>query len=542
MWRRILRDISILIIALVTTVLLITSYSAYRTVRHLSAVVAGHAANHIDSELEGFFRPISATLQIVRDWGEAGRLDHRDPVALNQLFVPMLERSRQVSSILLANSDGEEYLLLRLPDRWENRLVRADEWGTRTLSRQWQRGSSDVQESWKEKDYDPRDRPWFQGALREKEGEAHWTEPYQLFTTKEIGITTSVRWRSGDGKDYVVAFDCLLKDISSFTRSVSVGDSGTAAVLTRGGHVVGLPKDERFEDPAAIEAASLKEVGQLELPVIATLFERRSTFPDNGVSLSRYAIDGEDWWGQVRPIGAGAEFLTVIAVPEADFLQEARDERNAVLLIASLAILAAALVAKLIDRVLAGHVDRVKLGQYVLESKIGDGGMGSVYRARHAFLQRPTAVKVLYRKSADREAVARFEREVRVTSQLTHPNTVAIYDYGRTIDGDFYYAMEYLPGVTLEDLIEQAGPLPPARVIYYLRQMAASLGEAHAAGLVHRDVKPGNAMVCERGGSNDFVKVLDFGLVKDLKNLHGDEESEAGTLTGTSALHGAGDD
>jgi hypothetical protein len=155
-----------------------------------------------------------------------------------------------------------------------------------------------------------------------------------------------------------------------------------------------------------------------------------------------------------------------------------------------------------------------QLGQYTLEGKLGSGGMGTVYRARHAMLRRATAVKVLDPDKMSAAAVTRFEREVQLTGGLTHPNTVAIYDYGRTPEGLFYYAMEYLEGTTLDGLVARHGPLPEARALYLLRQVCGSLAEAHAAGLVHRDVKPANVFLTSRGGLYDFVKVLDFGLVK----------------------------
>ena len=173
------------------------------------------------------------------------------------------------------------------------------------------------------------------------------------------------------------------------------------------------------------------------------------------------------------------------------------------------------------------------LGQYTLDEKIGSGGMGWVYRARHALLRRPTAVKVLDPAKVSHLAVTRFEREVQLTSQLTNPNTVAIYDYGRTPEGVFFYAMEYLDGINLEDLVNRFGPLPEGRVVSILRQVCGSLAEAHGMGLVHCDIKPANILLCHRGGVPDFVKVLDFGLAKAVG-----AESQAGlnsadSITGT---------
>lgn len=165
------------------------------------------------------------------------------------------------------------------------------------------------------------------------------------------------------------------------------------------------------------------------------------------------------------------------------------------------------------------RIDEIKqLGQYRLLEKIGEGGMGKVYRASHALLKRQTAVKLLKPEAVNAGTVQRFEREVQLTSRLTHPNTVQVYDYGKTDAGIFYYAMEFLNGIDLAQLVELDGPVAPERVIYILKHVCLSLEEAHRIGLIHRDIKPLNIMLCELGSRYDAVKVLDFGLVKEIDN------------------------
>jgi serine/threonine-protein kinase len=194
-------------------------------------------------------------------------------------------------------------------------------------------------------------------------------------------------------------------------------------------------------------------------------------------------------------------------------------------------------VATVISRTLYGLRKEIRavrqLGQYTLQEKIGEGGMGVVYRATHAMLRRPAAIKLLSKERTTEADLARFEREVQLTSRLAHPNTVSIFDYGRTSDGVFYYAMEYLDGMDLDRLIKSEGSLEPARAIRILVSVCGALEEAHALGLVHRDIKPANIVLTERADEPDVVKVVDFGLVRSVERHQGYASEFNAALIGT---------
>jgi serine/threonine-protein kinase len=202
----------------------------------------------------------------------------------------------------------------------------------------------------------------------------------------------------------------------------------------------------------------------------------------------------------------------------------------------AIAVFAAARAVALQRRAFEAERRAEQIGQYALKRKLGEGGMGEVYLAEHALLKRPCAVKFIHPDLAANPAIAaRFAREVQAVTRLTHVNTVRVYDYGRAEDGSFYYVMEYLDGPTLEELVGETGPLPQGRVVYVLRQVCGALVEAHAAGLVHRDLKPGNVILAAMGGQRDVAKLLDFGLVQDLSADPADRLTRTGTVLGSPA-------
>jgi hypothetical protein len=348
------------------------------------------------------------------------------------------------------------------------------------------------------------------------------------------------------------------KDFTSILSVARMGESGDTYAFGKNGFLL---SDCRFEE-------QLKEIG-----LITNTPDTRSILSvqirDPGGDLTRgyqtdtalaarplttmavAAIAGEaginlegyrDYRG-VKVIGAWRwlpeyEFGVATEIGVAEAFGVLRPLRRAFWVLLAIVVLAAGMLlfSTLFIQRLKLRIDEVKqLGQYTLVEKIGEGGMGKVYKARHALLKRPTAVKLLNPDVVSPETLARFEREVQTTSQLTHPNTIEIYDYGHTPEGIFYYAMEYLPGVSLAQLIQLEGAIPPARAMYILRQICFSLKEAHNIGLIHRDIKPMNVILCSRGGQFDVVKVLDFGLVKDISSTNTPQVTAAQEITGTPA-------
>lgn len=226
--------------------------------------------------------------------------------------------------------------------------------------------------------------------------------------------------------------------------------------------------------------------------------------------------------------------LSITHQQGAELLQEQWDVVVKTVLIMGLAAASAIWGVHTINTLRSEVYQAKRLGQYHLKQLIGSGGMGEVYLAEHQLMKRPCAIKVIRpEKAGDPKVLARFEREVQATARLSHWNTIDIFDYGRADDGTFYYVMEYLPGMNLNELVRKHGPLPAGRAIYLVRQACDALQEAHDLGLVHRDIKPANIFSASRGGVCDVVKLLDFGLAKPLTGFDTAHLTAEGTITGS---------
>ncbi len=248
-----------------------------------------------------------------------------------------------------------------------------------------------------------------------------------------------------------------------------------------------------------------------------TLLASQVAAGNDGFSVSEYRnylgipVVGAWRWDKDYEVGIAIEQDFVMAY--APFLKVQRS-LGWLLSACGIALLAAALFSAWLQHRQRSAKSMREVGPYRIRELLGEGGMGRVYLAEHVLMRRPTAIKVLRADPSDPSSLTRFEREVQLACQLTHPNTISIYDFGRTTSGIFYYSMEYIQGAHLGQLLEYAGPIPAGRCIHILRQLCRALREAHQEGLVHRDIKPQNVMIGNRGGEADFIKLLDYGLVK----------------------------
>jgi eukaryotic-like serine/threonine-protein kinase len=302
------------------------------------------------------------------------------------------------------------------------------------------------------------------------------------------------------------AFASILQGNRSGTTGEAFAFDAQGAILT----------PERFGERAPLHAHVQIAVGRGE--VLEPYLNHRGA-----------EVVGAWRWLDDLGVGVAIEIAKDEAYAPLRFLQLAFGAVFGALVIAVIAALGAALsVIRLRRQMGEGR----RLGPYVLEEQIGEGGMANVYRARHNWLKRPCALKLLKPARATDEMIARFEREVQLASQLSHPNTVEIFDYGHA-SGLFYYAMEFLDGINAGELVAHQGALPVPRALHLLRQVCAGLAEAHARGIVHRDIKPENIMVCRYGGEYDFAKILDFGLVKSIADPHSRDLTRTLRILGT---------
>lgn len=373
-------------------------------------------------------------------------------------------------------------------------------------------------------------------------GQSAFIRPYSV--TDGAGVRQIGRaWvaapiRAGNGR--IVAALALGspvdKGFASLFEAARLGHSGEAMVFDAEGWLLSPSRhvEELRQRGLALRLATPAAKGDA-LSLLATRAVATRGEGGEGLLLDPYPnylgreVIGAWRWLRDHDIGVAIEIEASEAYAPLTYLQTG----FAIILLLIFAVWLSGFLAPDALAVLLRRDGRVRqMGPYRLLRQIGEGAISNVYLAQHRMLKRPAAVKVLKPQTTSDEWTARFQREVQLSSLLHHPNTITIYDYGTGPNGEFYYAMEYLEGLSLADLVERYGPVPPARTASILRQACASLWEAHSCGLVHRDIKPQNIMLCQVRGERDVVKVLDFGLVKQMS---GDQTRD---LTGVMRILG----
>jgi serine/threonine-protein kinase len=286
-------------------------------------------------------------------------------------------------------------------------------------------------------------------------------------------------------------------EFAAILSAARTGSTGEAYAFDRSGKLLSAGRFGSGTTPLAARAADAAEGALLD------------SYP----GYHGAEVIGAWRWLPEYDFGVAVEMGAAEAYAPLRYLSIAFGVVFGALVIAVFAALASALSVLRLRRELG---DGRKIGPYRLTRRIGEGGAAAIYLARHDLLKRPTAIKLLKPARMTDVMIARFEREVQLASSLSHPNTIEIFDYGSTRDGLLYYAMEYLDGMTVAEVMARGGALPVARCLHLLRQVCGALAEAHGKGIIHRDISPDNIMVCRYGGQYDFVKILDYGLVKQV--------------------------
>jgi adenylate cyclase len=400
-----LRSFVVLILVSSLTVLFLMTIRAQETEKELSEQLIKRGTLQAKEELDRFFQPVNIHALMAVRWGLAGKLDlaevvagpagkltgdqHKAVTRINTLLMPLMQLFPEMSSLQIANSRGDGFLIIRLEaGRIRNRVVSRERWGTRTL---WfdvdQEGRPQAPE-WQEVDYEPRSRAWYVGLKDVPAGEVFWTEPYLFFTTKDLGITASVKWH-GQGLEYVFAADILLTSITDFTRrdTTQLSKHSQTAVYTKDWRVVGLPRHQKFREQESVRRALLLHIDEIQIAELQAAVkvtehhkEIGKTLKESGKAIFSYESQGEIWWAGVTsyPLGKKRQLWIGILVPNNDLLEGITQLRLHILAATLVTLLAALAYSFLLARsysqpleALAAQSRRIRDLDFQADEKIG---------------------------------------------------------------------------------------------------------------------------------------------------------------------------
>lgn len=530
------------VLTIALTALLVTSLWIYTGVRGaLYELAAAHLRTLLDVQVVAVDTWISEKQLNVRRWAADPRIHD----TVDQLLaVPSAERVAacsgplrdQLVRVIDSLREGELAPALRIVDRSGNVLAARDDAlcarplapsYTTQLAPVWAGESAFIPPlSEREPGTARQRRPlvWIAAPIRDAKGQVIAALAVGKFADERFTQIFAAARVGETGEGY--AFD---------ERGRLLSESRFSSIIDHtqyGGDVDPLGVGLRLADPEAPE-----EDPQLtRLVALAVYGKATPTGPRSGEVLEPYVsyrgtpVVGAWRWLDRHGFGVAVEIADSEALAPARRLELAF---TALAMFVGVGILGLVVALLGLAGMRAEVVAARRVGNYELFEEIGQGGVARVYRARHRLLKRPTAVKIIELHQATDELLARFDREVKLCSQLMHPNTIEIFDYGRTPEGRPFYAMELLDGLTVQQIVERHGPFPAARALRVMAGVAGSLTEAHERGLVHRDVTPANVMLCRKGADYDFPKLLDFGLIKDTRTPHTRDLTRALRVLGT---------
>ena len=352
--RSLLQNLVAVILLLSGAIMATTVFGARHASRELSQALVNLAIEDTEVRLRRFFAPITQTLRVVQTWGDAGRLDFDRPAQMNSLLAPLMQQTPYISALIVADGHGREHMLLRTGAKWSSRQMWLDEWGTRVRWLEWSDSQPEPIEAWREETYDPRDRPWYRGAIQRRidaaeasetfpDATVHWTTPYTFFTVQEPGLTAARAFDAHDGTLRVVGCDVLVRDISDFTAGLQIGERGKIAVLTEDDRVIGLPNDPAFATPEQRRRALLKRADELDLPLARDAVKAFSTRPFDPSEPRLFRSGGENWWGHAKTIRLGPRRSLWIGVllPESELVADMDELRVWILGITAVVLLGA---------------------------------------------------------------------------------------------------------------------------------------------------------------------------------------------------------
>jgi serine phosphatase RsbU (regulator of sigma subunit) len=428
-YQSLLGNLAVTIVLLGGAIMALTFIGSKATVERLSRAILRETIGQVQIELRRFFEPVVSDLGVIRAWEESGLLDPDDAPAMNRLLAPLMRSYPQISAVMVSDERGRQHILFHVGETWQSRQTRRDVWGGWVAWLKWTDARPEPVASWENDDYDPRQRPWYQGAVAALAGRPEqaatvdavfWTEPYHFYTLKMPGVTAALAFRGRDGRVRVIAVDLLLTDISRFTTTLRVGEHGAVMVLTDHGRVIGLPRQSGVLNAAEQLGMLLKSPDDLGIRVVADATRAlTSRSPGDSGGPMPLLSEGDSWWAQMSPfrLGPARQFSIAVMVPESDLLGNLGYLRLGILLVMlaglGLAIGRAVRLARLYSRPIEALVresERISRGDLEPGPTVVSS-VREVHRLAEAHGRMRGSLKTLLKLEGDLQAARRIQQD-----------------------------------------------------------------------------------------------------------------------------------